>query len=520
MSDTGSAFKIGFLCCAFIAAPFLTVTFPPITDLPQQTAQIKLLQLWMSDPAGSSYRLQWYNPGTLAYGFLGLCYWLFGPLHAGRIAMAVVCALWVGGIHFLAHEQRRSSASAGLASVLVLNHCVYWGFYGFVLGFPVFVGWMSLLRRSSAGDLPVRTGLLLFVAALLLYLSHVLWLIMGLVWLGVRSLYWRVPMSRVARCLGYVLPVLVLVAVWFWSFSTSSMATLPLWVTAPWERLRPSWILNAALGGLRGWIEYAALVAIALWMTVGMIQHRKQFKSSADLELLLAGGMMLGLALVLPDSWMRTLHFSSRWVPAAVVFLVIGTPAPGLPRMVRRSIAVGFVGIFCLYTVSVWLLFERVELAGLRRGLEAIPESSRVVGLDLAIESLFVKGRPFIQIPAYAQLVKDATLNFSFAELSSCLVVHKPGYVPPWTQGLEWIPFMIRYADLDYFDVALVNGGSVAHNFMASRPGFVQLTQRGRWRVYTLDRAMIPADDRNSLVFKPERPDQFPLRPEDRVRQP
>src|SRR5215813_8474311 len=54
------------VCCLLLAVPFVSVRFPPITDLPQHLAQIRLFHETIAAP-DSPYRVQWLTPYILAY---------------------------------------------------------------------------------------------------------------------------------------------------------------------------------------------------------------------------------------------------------------------------------------------------------------------------------------------------------------------------------------------------------------------------------------------------------------------
>ena len=60
--------------CLLAAAPALLVTFPPITDLPQQLAQIPLAAEAISGTA-PDYTVQWWTPNKLSYPLLALAWW-------------------------------------------------------------------------------------------------------------------------------------------------------------------------------------------------------------------------------------------------------------------------------------------------------------------------------------------------------------------------------------------------------------------------------------------------------------
>ena len=92
------------------------------------------------------------------------------------------------------------------------------------------------------------------------------------------------------------------------------------------------------------------------------------------------------------------------------------------------------------------------------KSLDRIPASSRVLGLDLIKESEIIKGRPFLQLFAYAQVFKGCELNFSFAEHYSGLVAYKAKREVSWTPGLEWFAAKVKRSDFGFFDYVLANG--------------------------------------------------------------
>jgi hypothetical protein len=129
--------------------------------------------------------------------------------------------------------------------------------------------------------------------------------------------------------------------------------------------------------------------------------------------------------------------------------------------------------------------FEREEFAGLTESLAALPASPRVIGLDFVKTSPTVKGRPFLQGFAYAQVVRGGALNFSFAEFAPMAVVFK---TPPpsgrWTKGLEWTAEEAVPEDFAQFDHALMNAEDWQHASVAQWAGLTPLIAQGRWRLY------------------------------------
>src|SRR5262249_22119469 len=139
---------LALLCCGLVAVPFLAVQFPPITDLPQHVAQIRLLLETMRDPS-SHYMVQWYTPYSLAYALIGAAWALVPPAEVGRVAVLGLAVFWTLATHALAARRGRSGAAAALASTLVFNLVLYWGFLSFAFGWLAFVPWFLLVSRPA-----------------------------------------------------------------------------------------------------------------------------------------------------------------------------------------------------------------------------------------------------------------------------------------------------------------------------------------------------------------------------------
>ena len=489
--ERGTLFVV---CALLVLVPFFVVTIPPITDLPQHLAQIRLLVEALANPDGL-YRIQWWTPYSLSYALLTLTRAVAPPPLAGRLALAIIAVLWVVAAHALAASRRRSPLAAVLASLFVFSHVLYWGFLSFAIGWPFFVAWMLLSRREMH-----RTGDVLGLAAvgLALYASHALWLLAGIAWIGVvsladaaRVLHSRGPARLLFRPMLWracaLAPAVIALAAWTPHFQASGAQAPAVWNTTPLARLDPRWIVDAALGGLRGWPEWLLMGVVAVWLVTALVQHRRQLFEAVDVPLLL-GSALLGLfALFLPDKYMHTTHLAQRWMPTAVVLLLLGMPAPRLRPALHRSAVVGCAGAFVVVTAMSWISFERRELTGLAAAIERLPPNPRVLGLDYQQTSELVRARPFLQAYAWAQVYKGGTLNFSFASFPTSIVVFRSDRPTPWTPRLYWYPDRLRATDLDHFDYVIVNGTPGAHRAAMTAWPFVPLTTTGRWRLYRVD---------------------------------
>ncbi len=472
-------------CAALVAIPFLAVTIPPITDLPQQTAQVRLLLETLADADGP-YRVQWLNPNKLGYLPLLLA-WLAAPkIAAGRLGVLLIGVAWVAALHLLARATRRPAAAAALASVFFFNHLTYWGLLNFLAGLPVFALWFVLLERLGARDAGWRGGVKLLAISVLLYSAHVLWLAAGLAWLVASALLQRLPWVGLARRLIWTLPILGVALLWYPQLERTGFVSDTVWGRSPLGRLHPEWHLNSALGGLEGAVEPALALVIAGWLLLGLIQART---AGIHRSLLLAGAMFVAAALCLPAVIQSTIFFASRWLPVGVVLLVLACPQPRLRPVLRSAVPYVVLASLTMAAAAAWIAFEDRELDGLHESLAAVPPGERLLGLDFVRTSEHIKGYPFYHLYAYAQVLHGCELSRPFTNLGSSLVVFRD--VPrkfPWTEGLDWRATKIRRSDMDHFGYVLIFGRPDAHALFLADERLEPVTADRPWRLYRVNR--------------------------------
>jgi hypothetical protein len=486
MSESRQGAIVLAAACAFLAAlPFFTVDIAPITDLPQHLAQMRLFA--EAREPGSPYTIQWLTPYWLGYLPLAAAWQLFAPLAAGRVAMAFLGVVTVLLVHRLAAVRGRSPHAAVLATVLFFSHNLYWGFYNFAWGWTIYLVWLGLVTRAPRR----HEWLALTVTATALFFTHVLWLIFAIGTLGLELLRTRAPVRQWLARGATVVPAALLTAIWYVGFRQSWFATQSTAYKHPiWEQLYPWTLRDAILGGIHAsHLEDVVLLVLAAWVGVGLWQARHEWRARIDATMLLLAGVMFLMYLVLPYRTMNTIFFGERWMPCAATLVLLGVPAPSLRRLATlRAGSVGVVGVFVLVTVMTWRVFEVDDLSGLYESLARLPPAPRVLGLDYLRQSENVKGRPFIQTFAWAQVLFGGRLNFSFAEMPPSLVFFSGGLRPTWTVGLEWYPDRVRPSDFPQFDYALIGARPQMHDKFVQLPGLEPLVDEGLWRLYRIRR--------------------------------
>lgn len=485
-----------------VAAPFLAVEIVPITDLPQQVSQVRLLLEILGGGGDGTYAVQWWHPNKL--GLLPfLPSWPFGDAFTtGALGMAAIALAWAGSVHWLARCRDRDPAAALVASALVFHHVLYWGFPGFLLGFGVFALWLAEVLPRDGEVRPVRRRLL--PLALALYCAHVLWLAVGTAVVAIVRLRDRAHLAATAACLA---PAWILVSVWYPHLVATGFSSDVHWGGAPWERLTPGWVVESVLGGLASPVEPAFVVALTLWLVMAFAVRsgRRDLRSdhgpaAVDRPLLAVGGGLFTLALCLPGVAQHTILFAARWVPPAVALMLLAAPRPGIPGpRPRLATAAGLLILLAATTLRTWQTFEREELDGLRDAIEGVRPGDRVLGLDLFRTSERLDGYPFYHQYAWAAAERGAEPATSFAGLTTSLVVFRTlPHEVPWTPGLDWRARKLRASDLRWFDAVIAHADARGQELFEGDPQLEPEGPSRRWRLYRVLPARIdpePAAD-------------------------
>ena len=478
-----------FLCLFLVTIPFLVVRYVPSTDLPQHLAQIRLLEDHFRNPAHSEYAVEWFGANSLVYGLIGANWVLFKPVLAGKMAVLELALAWVFVVFAFARRKECPVAAAVLASILVFNASLYWGFLNFLLAWPVFGLWyLTIVDRDNAPS-KARRFLLVVLESFFLFFAHTLWLLIGILVLFATDVFRRRSFKQFLMDCFALVPVGIWSAIWYPRFAAIRSAfkfdMAARWFDLPWERLSPAWLVDAMLGGLRGPIEAVVFAIIILWIGMSLVTNIGKIRSRTEWDLFFVGGLFLLVASLAPDKYVNTMYFASRWTPIAVTFILLALPMPKMPSPLALTVALLlFVSVSSLTGVA-WYRFETTENSGLEQSLDGISDGAKVVGLEFIKDSKMICGRPFLQTFAYAQVLHGGELNFSFAKHHSGIISYaRIDTIYPGTPGLVWEPEKVRVRDFVQFDYALIHASGDLHRYFASYPLLKPLTTDGTWRLY------------------------------------
>lgn len=479
------------------ALPFALVTFPPSADLPQQAAQIRLLdeQLGLAPETTPRelYEIRWWAPNNLVYALFFVTARVLEPIAAARAALAILALAIVAAVHELARRRGRPPEHAMLAGTLVFSCALYWGFVGFLLGAAIFLLVVDRALRAPDPAHRARDVAVLAVLATLLYAAHSLWLpALGVALLVGPLVARREGALRLAlpRALA-LLPALVHAAYWFPRLH-AERAESHFDVEARWrpldERLARIASGDSIYGGLEGPLEPAMSGVLLLWIVAAVAPREgTEARGGIDRPLLALAGAIAIFVLVAPDKYANTIEMSARYGFVAAILALLAAPRPKLPELARRALPALASVAFATMTAAAWVAVDRDELAGLEETVRAEPGPARVLGLDFVRESEHLDGRPFLQAFAWRQALHGGELGFSFAEHRGGIVGYRAVRRTPWTPRLEWTAERVTTRDLSYFDLVVLGGTPEQHAGLSRRAG-TRVIGEGRFRLHRIVR--------------------------------
>jgi hypothetical protein len=488
--------RLAVLSLILAAAPFLGVTFVPCTDLPQHLAQVRMLEeLWGLAPATidlSNVSAHPLGANTLVYWPLWLLSWLFGPVTGGKLCVLSLSMGTAAALHVLALRRERDPLHAVAAGMLFFTAALYWGFLNFLSGLPIFLLLLAFcLPEEPAPPISLSQAVIAAGLLALLYFAHVLWLPCAAIAVLSAELPRADRKKRLALWAACAAPVGLAALAWFGALvgarGAAGFRTGVAYLTSLSARLEPRWAADALLGGVRGFLEPAFLVILAMYVVLSILRGRKLGTRAADRTLLWTGACLVTFAWLGPDVYANTLLLNERFLPVGSMLLLLALP-PVASKLLRGSMLAAAC-LFALGLCVAWALFEQEELSGLPEALASSPAPKSMVGLDYRHQSLVLRGYPFLQTFAYFQALRGGEVSFSFAEHGSGIVRQNAPKLHPWTPALEWYAERVTREDLAAFDCALVNGEPQIHAEFAQRWRLTTRQQDGHFRLYCRESA-------------------------------
>ena len=505
-------FELFFAGLAFFAAaPLWLVDHPPIQDLPQHLATIRVLvdhgdaNLAFADYFDVELGRTQYLAYYLAAQLLSLG---FGVALANKLLITAAIVGTPYAMRYLLRTLNRDEGHALFVLPLTWNAHLILGFLNFIAAIPLmFLG--LALAVGLRHRFETRRAVALGVVALVAFYTHVVpfaFLALGAAMVGV-----GVNARETAKRWLPLAPAGVATLFWL-ARSPAGEATMNAALLGADEGPRPVF-MNArqAIHQLPVWLtdvfhgpfDDRLLMAFGACLLLAVLLGRPRTPADRELiaglpRLLWRVGLLAPIAavayFVAPVSYDWIWPINTRFpLLALLLFIPLLRPPRRWADTALHS-AVVVIAILSFQQASRAALdFEAEEVGELDAAVEAIPEGSRVAGLIFASGSQHVKFSPFLHSVAYVQAERGGAVMFTFADFPHSPIRfrenNRPPRVPPrW----EWTPARVDPArDLDWYEYVLTRGGPGRIAAIPSR--WEPIFEREPWRIYRRRDPIIPA---------------------------
>ncbi len=438
-------FGLVFAALAVLALlPLLIVKYPPMVDLPQHAAQIRL---WQDlDQHSDTYKLNLLTPYLATYLAGRLLAEVLPILTAMKVLVALlVLALPSALLHLLVRTGGDRWWSL-LGFPLSYSLCFYWGLLNFMAAAPLAIVLVTLALNPDRG-LRQRRGheLVLAALALVLLFTHGLVCAFALLVAGLASLTtapsWRAAILR-------QLPFLPAALAGLWWFaatrSAETQTSMPFRLGFRWDRLYE--LPGALLGDPEGF--EAKLCGTAILALILSVLIRRKTSSpvpeAAPIRLRVAHALPLGLALAVfffgPNIYFLAAFLNLRFAIFLVPWLLLAVmPGRSADKTTRAMIAVLAAG-WLINLLPGFTMFDR-EARMLDVPLAAMEPDRRALGLVFEPHTTAVPVPAHLHLFAWYSAQKGGVADFSFAFFYSQLVRYRPEAVEPLIpDSFSWRP--------------------------------------------------------------------------------
>lgn len=485
--------------------PLWLVRYPPIEDLPQHLAAIRVLHS-LHDPAfnlATYFELTLSRTQYLAYYLVAdlLAY----PLGVRLANLVLVTAALVGtpyALRSLLRALGRDEKLALFALPLAYNAHLILGFFNFLAALPLALFGLSLAVRLRVR--PTR-GLALALCAVtfVCFYTHVVpFAFLGF---GATLVALGDTLRATSRRLLPLVPGGLAALVWT-RFAPAGQATAtaafgqegvgprPTFATAS-DALRdlPNWLTDV-FQGERDVQLFIVMLALALFaIGLGARPAARDDAATTDQALRvvltrrlgLLAPLALALYFVTPTGYDWIWPISARFPLLAILFVIPVLPFPrgALGVLLAAAIAATSVATF-VEAGERFVTFERDEVGELDQALAAIPPGRRVAGLIGDKYSTQAKFAPFLHYVAYYQADRGGAVMFTFADFPQSPFRFREDHRPPRVgPRWEWMPERVEpRRDLGWYEFVLVRGA--AGRLDADRTLYEPVFRGPHWSVW------------------------------------
>jgi hypothetical protein len=484
-----------------IVAPLWSTLRPPIQDLPQHVAAVRVLSCFR-DP---SYRFQDYFTLTLGrtqyltvYLLAALLAKVTGPIFATKAVLSLALLATPLALLRLVRALKRNPALAFFGLPFVFNVHVAYGFLNFVAAIPLLL--LGLAIAVEQHHQPTRQGAVALSTVLIFcFLTHVV--PFGLLVVASVMLT-RWDKSSIVRQVIVLLPAVFVMGLWLIAspagrvvstlgrssdVGQANLAHLPFDAAL---RMLPDWVIHISTGENEPLVLIIWLMMVLILLVLGVaipsvrVDHDAKSSCQARLVVSLLVPISMLAYFTLPNGYAFIWPICQRF-PVLALLLSVFLLAPAPKWALRIGATVSFV-------LAVVTAGERRELfrassargySGFDEVVAQIPMGRKVAVLVFERQLEGLQLAPLIHAAGWVQAERGGVVMFSFAEFPSSPFAYRadrrpPPVAPRW----EWGPDrVVPDRDLSWYDYCLVQGWS--GNLEHSRR-FKALSRHGRWSLW------------------------------------
>jgi hypothetical protein len=468
------------------ALPVWVAALPPLVDLPQYAAQVRLFDDLRSAnfPFRDLFYVHLFTPYLFGYVIVWLLSHLVGLLPAIKIALSLALGALPLTTGYMLEKNGRDPFWAWLVLPGCYGFCFGWGFVNFLLAIPLGMVLMQVVashaRRPSLGRW-IGSALL----TNLLFFSHLLVLIFFGGMAGLLALLesgkWRRRLIAISP-LASVLPVALA-----WGVSALRHETQARWTTI-WalglERAPAIFWFMLGESGQNPLID-AALLGAMLFALPLLAGGRVSSRPQRYLPLLIC----LLVVLFAPYNGFGGFFIHQRFAMLLVplFLLALDLPILGAERTVVKGAAV-FLGAAWVTVIALRCLALENEARDFGPVLNRMEPGKRVLSLVLDPWSTIGMEPTYLHYPVWYQALKGGVVDFNFAQNYNEPVRYRSDRRPPANHSFVWSPEEFDWdthlgAQYDYFVVRFGPTASETPPTLSS--GHVRLIMRsGVWSLF------------------------------------
>ena len=482
--------------------PLWLVRYPPIEDLPQHLAAIRVLHS-LHDPAfglAPYFELTLSRTQYLAYYLTAdLLAYPLGVRHANLVLVTAAVAGTPLALRALLRALGRDEKLALFALPLAYNAHLILGFFNFLAAIPLALAGLALavrLRERTTGG----RALALAAIALVTFYTHVV----PFAFLGLGAALIALGGGLRASVLRLA-PLVPAGLVWA-QRSPAGQATTTAALGQPDAGPQPTFATaSEALRDLPGWVTdvfqgerdaqlFVATLALAVF-AVGLGARPAAGEPTPTAEDALRGALTrrlavlsplaLALYVVTPTGYDWIWPISARFPLLALLFALPVLPAPRRAAGVLLAAALTLVSVLSFVEAGErFTAFEREEVGEFDDALAAIPPARRVAGLIVDKHSQHTKFAAFLHYVAWYQADKGGAVMFTFADFPQSPFRFREERRPPRVEPRwEWTPERVDpRRDLAWYEYVLVRGP--AGRVGADRTLYEPVFRGPRWSVW------------------------------------